>query len=218
MVRLYHYLEARWALDDIRRRRLKLSGIADLNDPYEFACVYSTDSFSQSVLERTREEKVEMHGITSFSRKWNDVLLWSHYGDKHKGICLGFDVTVGLTREIRYEDSVLVVGDLRAEDDLQRIVDRLEGTKYKGWSYEAEVRATAPRGAQDSETRLYFVSFDENLVLREVIAGERCTLTRPDIDQALEGYEGIKVAKVKHDPTKFEMTVDDTGFASSVSA
>jgi hypothetical protein len=45
-VRLYHYLDACWALDDIKRRRLKLASLVDLNDPYEFACVYSTDQRS----------------------------------------------------------------------------------------------------------------------------------------------------------------------------
>lgn len=53
MVRLYHYLEACWALDDIRRRRLKLSSLLDVNDTYEFACVYSTDKVTQETLEES---------------------------------------------------------------------------------------------------------------------------------------------------------------------
>lgn len=66
IMRLYHYLQAHWALDDIRRRRLKLSKLSDVNDSYEFACVYSADNDSQWDLERTREQIAELHGMQSF--------------------------------------------------------------------------------------------------------------------------------------------------------
>lgn len=46
-MRVYHYLEAKWALDNIRRRQLKLSKIDDMNDPYEWRCVRSRDERSQ---------------------------------------------------------------------------------------------------------------------------------------------------------------------------
>jgi hypothetical protein len=32
-MRLYHYFEIKWALDDIRRHRLKSSKIDEMNDP-----------------------------------------------------------------------------------------------------------------------------------------------------------------------------------------
>jgi hypothetical protein len=34
-MRLYHFLSATNALDDLTRRRIKLSQIDDLNDPFE---------------------------------------------------------------------------------------------------------------------------------------------------------------------------------------
>jgi hypothetical protein len=33
--------------------------------------------------------------VICFSQKPNDILMWSHYGDSHKGIAIGFDVTKG---------------------------------------------------------------------------------------------------------------------------
>jgi hypothetical protein len=91
-MRLYHYLEAKWALDDIRRRRLKLSKIDDMNDPFEWKCVRSDHGRSQWALEHTRLESFESYGVSCFSESWNSILMWSHYADRHKGICLGFDV------------------------------------------------------------------------------------------------------------------------------
>jgi hypothetical protein len=48
-MRLYHYLEANWALDDIRRRRLKVSYIPNMNDPYELKSARSAFSLFPSV-------------------------------------------------------------------------------------------------------------------------------------------------------------------------
>jgi hypothetical protein len=37
----------------------------------------------------------ERYRVICFSQNAKDVLIWSHYGDSHKGIAIGFDVTVG---------------------------------------------------------------------------------------------------------------------------
>ena len=29
-------------------------------------------------------------GVLCLSRKWDDILMWSHYSDAHKGLCFGF--------------------------------------------------------------------------------------------------------------------------------
>src|SRR5580700_1933129 len=113
-MRVYHYLETKWALDNIRRRRLKLSKIDDMNDPYEWECVRSSNERSQAALKATKERIVEMHGALCFSRSWSNILMWSHYGDRHKGICLGFDLPddAGKYWKADYLDEILVAPDL----------------------------------------------------------------------------------------------------------
>jgi hypothetical protein len=65
-VRLYHYLESKYALDDIRRRRIKFSNIDGVNDPYEWACVFSRHEPSQRALDETRRVQVERRGVLCF--------------------------------------------------------------------------------------------------------------------------------------------------------
>src|SRR6516165_6791682 len=101
-MRIYHYLEAKWALDDIRRHRLKVSKIDDMNDPYEWRCVRSDVEESQLALERKERRIVELHSALCFSKSWNNILMWSHYADKHRGICLGFDVANDKTSCVEY--------------------------------------------------------------------------------------------------------------------
>src|SRR5689334_4752674 len=70
-----------------------------------------------------------------------EPLLWSHYGGKHRGICLGFNVPCDALEQVTYEDQ-----RLRAEldanaDPLQLPVElqrALRCTKYRNWQYERE--------------------------------------------------------------------------------
>lgn len=137
-MRVYHSLEAKWALDDIRRRRLKLAKIDDMNDPYEFRSEVSSHAVSQQALENLREDDNEAHGALCFSRSWNNILMWSHYGDRHKGVCLGFEVPKKFVRRVKYIATVQRENDLRDASRRRKlqVVNRLNWAKYEGWTYE----------------------------------------------------------------------------------
>jgi hypothetical protein len=215
-MRVYHYLETKWALDDIRRRRLKLSKIDDMNDPYEWECVCSDHEPSQFALDHNRKQTVEEYGVLCFSLSWNDILMWSHYGERHRGICLGFDVPDEQPKEVTYRGEPLVVGNLAdapTVEQLNMVVDLNGYAKYDGWSYEKEVRIHGTRAEMDEETGKYFVKFGEQLKLKEVIAGARFPLSRRPIEEALRGYsEDVKIVKAARSARKFEIILDRRGF------
>jgi hypothetical protein len=81
--------------------------------------------------------------------------------------------------------------------------------KYKGWSYEKEVRVKARREEKDPENGLYFVNFDNNLMLKEVIGGTRCIVTRREVEIALGDYSGVATKRVWANPKRFEMIIDE---------
>ena len=217
-MRLYHYLESKWALDNIRRRRLKLSKIDDMNDPYEWACVRAADDASQATLERARRDIAELHGVLCFSRSWNKILMWSHYGGRHGGICLGFDVPDGEGRfmEIKYLNELVVAPNLSGlpREQQKPFFELLYTGKYGGWRYEEEIRTFARRDKKDDETGLRFASFDEDLKLREVIAGANFQLSKAVIEEALSGYPAV-ISKVGISAHRFEVILDEDGFKRS---
>lgn len=45
---------------------------------------------SKEVIEKVKEARNNAL-ISCFSKRWDSILMWSHYGDKHKGICIEFD-------------------------------------------------------------------------------------------------------------------------------
>jgi hypothetical protein len=39
------------------------------------------------------DEEMETRGILSLSATWSSPLMWSHYADEHRGICIEYDTT-----------------------------------------------------------------------------------------------------------------------------
>lgn len=111
-------------------------------------------------------------------------MLWSHYADRHRGLCLGFDIPKNRGLPIEYVDGRLPLNiDQQLSHDTR---DRLFGrkllvTKYRAWSYEDEVRAILKLDTPDDGTGLYFTDFGKQLRLREVVVGARSTLTKEQV-------------------------------------
>jgi hypothetical protein len=213
-MRVYHYDKVCWALENIKNRRLKLSRIDDMNDSYEWNCVRADDQLQQQALDNNKEWVVETFGVLCFSRSWNNILMWSHYGDRHSGICLGFDVPDNLTRQIKYIGNIWTRRGSKhiSKIEQKRIIDDLSYAKFGGWSYEEEVRVHGTRD-QVGEDGKRFMPFSKNLKLKEVIAGAKFSESKTLIEQALKGHSGkVKILKAARSIERFEIIVDEHGF------
>jgi len=82
-VRVYHLCEARYAIANIEKSRLKVATFADANDPFELSVFYARDPAQERRLRNYIDDVVKRFGIVCFSEDWLDRTLWSHYGDKH---------------------------------------------------------------------------------------------------------------------------------------
>ncbi len=79
-------------------------------------------------------------GVLSLSEKSDNILMWSHYAEKHTGICLTFDghsEFFSRAREVTYQKAYPVV-DLAASHDA--IVHAALLVKSDLWRYEKEWR------------------------------------------------------------------------------
>ena len=187
-MRVYHLLPEAHALDDLRRRRLKVSRLDDMNDPFELLTVSLKDKQHRAALRRFKADLDRPWGALCFSRRWRHPMLWSHYADKHRGICLGFDVPEKRAVRVAYTSK-------RIEFDIERQLAKgtrdkklglkLLTTKYEGWKYEDEVRFIVSLDEPDSHTGMYFCAFGRQLALKEVILGVRSTLSRGDVTAEL---------------------------------
>jgi DUF2971 family protein len=101
-MRVYRFLEAQYALKTLYEHRMKISTFTDLNDPFEL-CPFRIDSEEdREGFAALQQEFAPDYGVVCFSRDWHNPVLWSHYGEKHKGICLGFDVSDEHVMSVNY--------------------------------------------------------------------------------------------------------------------
>lgn len=92
-------------LDDIlKNRRIKICSVSRANDPFDFQVSFDC-TISQSYVRGFRnafKRLKEKFGIVCFSESVDNVLMWSHYADKHQGLVLGLDVNENMLTQVDY--------------------------------------------------------------------------------------------------------------------
>ena len=182
--RVYKFISAEYGILNLKARRLKLSTIDDLNDPFDLYPIDTTDpQIAQAVMMSVAQSK-RITGLLCFSRNWDNLLLWSHYAGSHTGLCLGFDIPDdspggGFDMDVCYQPNLLRIRD--AKDINFDLVNRMLRTKHESWSYEQEVRMFVGINDPPDEKGLFWFEFGPNLELREVIIGAQCRPRTPTL-------------------------------------
>jgi hypothetical protein len=183
-MRLFHFVNEEFGLEDVRRRRLKIATLNELNDPFEFYGINLSDEQVRRAFRRMKDQLSANRGLLCFSRDWHNPVQWSHYADKHRGLCLGFDIPDEHLGRVTYSRKRLNVGIERLvafrEEDTETLQQFLF-TKYTHWRYENEVRSFVTLEKKDAEKNMYFADFSENLQLVEVIVGAESKLPRETV-------------------------------------
>ena len=220
-MKAFKFLSLKYALQDIEEHRVKLSEYGDMNDPFELlGSTWSDDEVDRKLT----SHNIASYGAVCLSRNWSNPLLWSHYADKHKGICLGFDIP---DRPDAVHEAIYV--DSRETQSPRALYDALKSKavspaakeasmrklllKFRGWEYEDEVRLLAYLDAKPGE--LSYFDFGENLALTEIIAGVRCTVSKSEIVERLRTYsDPVTVRKARLARDTFQVVEDPNGFPS----
>lgn len=184
-VRLYYFTSRQYALENIEKRRLKISLIDQLNDPFELMAMRLKEHKDRRLFRGWKKDMAAEYGLICFSENWSNPVQWSHYADRHKGACLGFDVDASTLHKVNYVRRRL---DETAEQLLDANVGteamkRILSTKFSHWKYEQEWRLFT--SLVDQENGLYFAPFSAQLTLREVIVGALSTITRTELQLAI---------------------------------
>ena len=101
------------------------------------------------------QKHINDFGIASFSYKQDETLMWSHYADDHKGVCIQYDISTDFqdnltlgTAEVLYEPNRvsdwLSTHIKHFKDNQKNFIQNLLLTvlnaKAPQWNYESEVR------------------------------------------------------------------------------
>lgn len=129
----------------------------------ENECRILTNEIEQELLKRYDR------GICCFATSFANLLMWSHYGEQHNGICVGYNIKrkpVPVLRKVIYggsriiNTSIIEKSILQKDRDAQEIIDRnILLRKAAPWKYEQEWRLFGKRGVQDCPLAIIDITF-----------------------------------------------------------
>lgn len=187
-MRAYHFTALKHALAAVANQRLKVALIDELNDPFELLCNNLADKKARKAFIAFKNYQAKRNGMLCFSRSWNNLLLWSHYADKHRGVALEFEIHPDVIEEVRYTTTrttldvpAIIKGGGFTEDHAAMIY----ATKSAHWAYEDEVRVAVALKDCIKVGELNFEPFSDLLQPVGIIAGPLCTVATSDIERSL---------------------------------
>jgi hypothetical protein len=115
----------------------------------------------RSQIKRLLDTEMAGWGVLSLSARWDCPLMWSHYADMHRGLCIEYEFEnhkcMGL-KEVTYKaDRSIKISDLidwkinKSAAAHRNIIDTYFYAKSRQWRYEKEWRDIQPKsGAKPS--------------------------------------------------------------------
>lgn len=179
-----------------------------------------TDTFG-----RWNADNASELAFLSLSKKRNNLLMWSHYCDSHRGFTLGFESDhpffsvpqpglKSVLREVTYSRARPVVPAPDGDPDAFFRANTNILTKSHHWAYEEELRmCVSPTAADETKSgvngeSIYLFRFPPD-ALREVILGHR--MVREDREAILQiirdTYHNAKVYETALNESQYDLDV-----------
>ncbi|MFW6272986.1 MAG: DUF2971 domain-containing protein [bacterium] len=141
------------------------------------------DIFKKEIYQPILRKKRNEYKLSCFSAMKDVKLMWSHYADKHQGMCIGFNFPH------RYDERFLLcpvkyVKKIIPHDgtaDIIRTILYMQTTKTKEWEYEDEIRAITIAA---DKSQSFEIVFYEKKYVREIIFG--CKVPNQNITDAIK--------------------------------
>lgn len=127
-------------LNNLLNEKIFLNHPKYFNDPFDCP-IYHGSNYRKNISVRNVLEKVR---ISCFSEDNDSILLWSHYADSHKGICIGYKIDSEYIKKnnVHFEkvNYVNKMNDKNSEIGFKSFLNRTFYIKNEVWDYENEYR------------------------------------------------------------------------------
>jgi len=215
---IYDLLIQKSALQEYEKLPEYLKSLISCDDIKNFGSKYIIEKFSsyKKVLETLNYEDVKKSakelvvyllanqiGIFCLSDIHNNLLMWSHYADSHKGIVIGFDRDYELfnlkindftkLRKVKYTSDRPHVNFKLTNHSIEenmKLAEKIYFTKSSEWEYELEYRVikildhvTKTENYDQNEFPIHLFPFSESAI-KSVIIGDR--VTKENITKVLD--------------------------------
>lgn len=166
---------------------------------------FETPGKWKEIIEQTFDKILNKSGVCCFTKDEKNLLMWSHYTDSHKGICLKFDILKDpdffiYPLPVNYRNDY---PDYNHLGNRQTLVNDIVLSKSNDWSYEKEIRVI-----KIHENGL--IPFNKNALV-EIIFG--CKTPTEEINEIIsysikKGFN-IKFKQAKKKSREFALEIID---------
>ncbi len=163
---VYKFISAKWGVESLKARRILVSKIDTLNDPFEILPM-RLEGDLRKVWIALKIAFMRNSGLICFSSSWKNPVMWAHYANNAKGMVLGFTVPDDRLIQVKYSTKRLL--GMEAVKSFEDIV----ATKFYHWRYEKEFRWVVPWNEatnKDGNGNAY-LRFGADLKLNNVFLG-----------------------------------------------
>lgn len=158
---------------------------------------------SEDIIKKAIDEIMNRRGVKCFTPNNTNILMWSHYTNSHKGICLEFDTLADLKFfiypiNVIYSDEYpeLVFTDKGFTTEVLR-------TKSKDWEYEQEVRIYKPQNGYHNFNPKSLISVTFGCNTPEDKLSQIIDLIRQN-----QSLEHVRFFRCKTNPKQFKLDID----------
>lgn len=203
---LYHFLSFEHAMHDLKNKYIKVAKVKDVNDPFDLSPFQTDDQNIKIHVDTMKKALHEMMGMLCFTNSWSDPVMWGHYADKHKGICLGFEIMNTILEKVKYIKERLAKGS-GSDCNLDEFKNLVFFIKSCGWKYENEWRCLIEfKDCKIDGSGNYFYPFGDHLTLKEIIVGASSELSVDDVANTINGeFSNVIIRKASLSTIKFEI-------------
>ncbi len=225
-------------LDSLENSTLYFSSREGLNDPFDSNIDiesifrrFAEDTknklhtkFGQAILKDEKffqrfHKSMEDFGICSFSIALHETLMWSHYGDEHKGVALEYDFPIGYLDD---EDKFLGVSATTYDDNAISawVADHIILFQYNHYEFvtgllRKMLTSKAPAWSYEEEGRIIRAITGAFEIPREMLKGVTFGLRTSAKDEEMirtvvdKNYEDIKYQRVVRGDSDFGLSFVD---------
>ena len=161
--KVFKFMPAQFAIDNILKQRIKVSTLYDVNDDKEWMFKILKKSgrkalTSQKISSLLKKYEGKVRGLISFSAGKNDAKMWNEYADCGRGVMLEYEVPDDIMFfNIDYTDEwlQLKMSDLHKGLTLEQF-KRIFFRKDLRWRNEGEMRLVVPLAIVQKIGKLMF--------------------------------------------------------------
>ena len=200
------YIDGNNSFDEWKQYLMR-QGLSDSDAECRAYLILEDPAEAARTIRKAHQHAISEMGILCLSNINDNILMWSHYSDFHKGVCLRFDVSKDLEtfcfpKKVIYNNEYIKLNYIQSYLKEDENIHFALWHKSQDWAYECEYRVIKP-------DRRGLISFKEE-ALTGIIFGCQCSdKDRDNIKKKIKevSYPNLELMVATKNITQYKLDI-----------